>query len=631
MAKRSKKKKRPPEIGPGNAAQTKEILPGKSSGVPWPSIPQALVIVAAVLWIYGPALQGGWLWDDDMAITGNAMIQSPTGLWSIWFEPGSQVDYYPIKASVQWLQWHLWGIDMLGYHLTNVMLHILSALLVWRLFHKFHLRLAWLGGLIFAIHPVQVESVAWITELKNTLSLPLFLLAMCAYIDYEEHGKSKDYGLALGMFLAAMLCKLSVVLFPFVILLYLWWKRGQIGWNDLKTSLPFFGVSLLLGLITIGSGIWDHRFNHTDPGAMPVAGFLARIVAAGLSVSFYFSKSFLPVALLPIYPKWTIDPSSPVQYLPWLVLGGVICWLWTKRHDWGRSALLGLGFFLINLAPCPGFIPNSDMAFAWVMNHFLYLPIIGLIGLVVAALEQLENQLPTSFRPCTIGLLIVSLALLAFQSRACAALYLNSETLWNYEIRHNPAAWLAHNNLGDALLKSGRLPEAMEQYEQALRYKPDYADAHNNLGDVFQQMGQIPEAINQYELALHFEPDNADAHNNLGVVLLQTGRAAEAIRQYEQALRINPDYANVHFNLGNALNQTGRLPEAIQQYEMALRIKPDYPEVNNNLGIALFKIGQRSQAVEQFEEALRIKPDYTAARDNLEKLQALQKTPPPNN
>jgi hypothetical protein len=154
------------------------------------------------------------------------MTQSPTGLWSIWFEPGSQLDYYPIKASVQWLQWHLWGMDTLGYHLTNVVLHILSALLVWRLLSKFGLRLAWLGGLIFAIHPVQVESVAWIAELKNTLSLPPFLLAMCAWIDYEERGKAKDYFLALGLFLVAMLCKLTVVLFPLVILLYAWWRRG---------------------------------------------------------------------------------------------------------------------------------------------------------------------------------------------------------------------------------------------------------------------------------------------------------------------------------------------------------------------------------------------------------------------
>jgi hypothetical protein len=351
MAKRTKKKKSPPKTGQIKVAEGKEILPVQSSGVPWQALLQALVIAATVLWIYWPALHGDWLWDDNIDITNNSITQSPSGLWSIWFEPGSQLDYYPIKQSVQWVQWHLWGMDTLGYHLTNVLLHIVGALLVWRLLSKFGLRLAWLGGLIFAIHPVQVESVAWIAELKNTLSLPPFLLAMCAWIDYEERGKSKDYWLALGLFLAAMLGKLSVVLFPLVVLLYAWWRRGRIGWNDLKASLPFFGVSLLVGLITIGTGIWDHRFGHPDPGAVPVGGLLARLVAVGLSLSFCFSKSFLPVGLLPIYPKWPIDPSSPVQYLPWLVLGGTIYWFWTKRQSWGRHALLGLGFFLINLGP----------------------------------------------------------------------------------------------------------------------------------------------------------------------------------------------------------------------------------------------------------------------------------------
>jgi cytochrome c-type biogenesis protein CcmH/NrfG len=505
-----------------------------------------------VFWIYWPALRGDWLWDDNIDISENAITQSPTGLWKIWFEPGSEPDYYPVKASVQWLQWHLWGMDTLGYHLTNVLLHILSALLVWRLLSKFGLRLAWLGGLIFAVHPVQVESVAWIVELKNTLSLPPLLLAMCAWINYEERGKAKDYWLALGLFLVAMLCKLSVVLFPLVILLYAWWRRGRIGWNDLKTSLPFFGVSLLLGLITIGTGIWDQRFNHSDSGAMPVGGLLARLVAAGLSLAFCFSKSFLPVGLLPIYPKWTIDPSSPVQFLPWLVLGGVICWFWTKRQSWGRHALLGLGFFLINLGPCPGFIPAPDMAFTWVMDHFLYLPIIGLIGLVVAALGQMEIELPASFRPYSIGLLTVVLACLAFESRSYAKRYINEETLWTYTLQYNPEAYPAHNNLGKVLLEEGRLSEAREQFEETLLIYPDNAPAHNNLGNVLRETGRLSEAIEQYRQALQIKPDYVEAHNNLGSALGQTGRMAEAREQFEDALRINPDFTAARNNLARA-------------------------------------------------------------------------------
>jgi tetratricopeptide (TPR) repeat protein len=619
MAHPSKKKLRPPEVDQGEASGMKEMRPGNLEVLPWRFIFQVLTIAAAVLWIYQPALRGDWLWDDDVAITANSITQSPTGLWSIWFEPGRELDYYPVVASVQWIQWHLWGMDTLGYHVTNVFLHFVGALLVWRLLSKFKLRFAWLGGLIFAIHPVQVESVAWIAELKNTLSLPPILLAMCVWIDFDERGKPKDYWLALGLFLVAMLCKLSVILFPLVILLYAWWRRGRIGWKDLKLSAPFFGVSLVLALITIGSGIWEQRFNHTDPSAIPVGGLLARLDAAGLSLSFYFSKSFLPVNLLPIYPKWTVDPSSPIQFLPWLVLGGVMWWLWTKRHGWGRHVLLGLGFFLINLAPCPGFIPDptNDMAFAWVVDHFLYLPIIGLIGLTVAALGQIGNQLPAPFRACSIGLLAVIMTLLTLESHRHAKIFVNAETLWGYTLRHNPEAWLAHNNLGDVLLEKDRLPEAMEQFEEALRVNPDYAEAHSNLGNALLQTGQLPEAMEQFEEALRIKPDYADAHYNLGNTLLKTGRLPDAMEQFGLALQIKPDYAEAHNNLGFALFQTGRVPEAMEHYEQALRIDSHNASAHYNLGLALLQTGQLPEAREQFEQALEIKPDDAGTHNNL--------------
>jgi Flp pilus assembly protein TadD len=305
------------------------------------------------------------------------------------------------------------------------------------------------------------------------------------------------------------------------------------------------------------------------------------------------------VGLLPIYPKWTVDPSSPVQFLPWLVLGGVIYWLWTKRQGWGRHALLGLGFFIINLAPCPGFIPDptTDMAFTWVMDHFLYLPIIGLIGLVVAALGRMENQLSPPFRFYGMGLLAVVLMLLTFASHSYAKLFINEETLWTYELRYNPAAYPAHNNLGLALARKGRLSEAMAQFAQALQIKAD----------------------------------DAEAHNNLGLALFQTGRPSEATKQYEQALQINPDYADARYNLANALLQAGHFPEAIEQYRQALRINPDYVGAHNNLGVALYRTGRLSEAVDQLEQVVRLRPNDVSARNNLEHLQALQKTAPANN
>jgi tetratricopeptide (TPR) repeat protein len=504
-------------------------------------------------------------------------------------------------------------MDTLDYHLTNVLLHLVGALLVWRLLSKFGLRLAWLGGLIFAIHPVQVESVAWIAELKNTLSLPPFLLAMCAWIDFDEHGKSKDYWLALGLFLVAMLCKTTMVMFPVVILLYAWWKRDRIEWRDARISAPFFLVSMMLGLLTL----WLQDHTAMQLAVVPSDGVFSRLACAGLSLSFYFSKCFLPVELMPIYPQWTVEPPSALQFLPWLVLGGVICWLWTKRLSWGRHALLGLGFFLLFLMPFLGFNAISYMSFTWVMDHFLYIPIIGLIGLVVTALEQIENQLPSSFRFYGIGVVIALLALMTSQSRSYAKMFLNPETLWTYELQHNPNAYLAHNNLGYALLLKGGPSEAIAQYEEALQINPGYAIAHNNLGNALLEMGQVSQATQEFETALQINPDFAEAHNSLGDALQQKSWLTEAIEQYEQALRINPDFVEAHNNLGNALLKTGQVSQAIQECETALRLNPDYAGAHNNLGDALLQTGRLPEAIEQYQQALRIKPDDAKAHNTL--------------
>ena len=654
MAKQKKKKRKAPEtkrvVEPER--EMVGIMDSKPPGANGKLILlRALLIVAAGVWVFWPALRGDWLWDDDRLITENLQLRGLPGLWNIWFAPGSQVEYYPLEQTVLWLEWQLWHTDTLGYHVVTLVLHLCSALLVWRLLGKMGLRLAWLGGLLFAIHPVQVESAAWSAELKNTLSLPPLLLAMGFYLDYEKGKKTSDYLLALGLFLMALLCKMTVVMFPMVILLYVWWKRGRIGWGDIKVSVPFFVLSLAMSLITILSGVWDRQFAHLYPGDVPDGGLAARLALAGQEIAFYFSKSVLPVGLLPVYPKWAVDPASPLHYFSWLVLGGVIGWLWTKRQSWGRHALLGLGFFLINLAPCPGFIPAPNMGYAWVMDHFLYLPIIGLIGLVVAAMGQAEERLAPIFRPVGAGVVAMVMILLAWESRSYAGIFINSKTLWTYTVRHNPEAWPAHNNLGsilegegriseateqyeealilkpdyveahnnmgNVLLRTGRMTKAMDQYEQALRINPDYARAHNNLGALLLQTNRLPEAMEQFEQALKLKPDFAEAHNNLGLCLQKSGRVEEAVGQFEQALQLKPGNAETHYTLGKALMQTGRVVEAIQQYQESLRLRSDDVEVRNNLGIALAQSGRMPEAMEQFEEALRFKPGDAETHNNL--------------
>jgi tetratricopeptide (TPR) repeat protein len=616
MARRSKGRSRP--VSEAVAVSTSETFAPDITQAWWSAFIRALVISAATLWIYWPALHGGWLWDDDSYITDNRLLHSMAGLGTFWFQPGAFRDWYPLEETVLWLEWHLWGLNTLGYHLVNVVLHIANALLVWRLLARFDLRWAWLGGLLFAIHPVQVESVAWISELKNTLSQLFILLAMTAYLDADARKIPRAYWLALGFFVLAVLCKLSVVLFPFVILLHAWWKRGRIGAADFRGSAPFFVVALLAGLVTTLGGVWGRQFSHLAPHFLPPDGVLGRLALAGLSFAFYVSKALLPIRLLPVYPLWPVHPLAPVTWLPWLVLAAVIAWCWQRREGWGRHVLFGLGFFLINLLPCPGFLPAPNMGYAWVMDHFLYLPLLGLIGLVIAGSERLAVDLSPVTRRAAGVLAIALLIALTMDSHACARLYRDSQTLWTYTLARNPQAWPGHNNLGKIRQAEGRYDDAIAQYRQALAIEPSYAEAHYNLGLALQQAGRLPEAMQEYQRALQIKSDYAKAHNDLGNALLLAGRVPEAIDEYHRALQINPDFADAHNDLGSAFQRKNEIPQALAEFETALQLDPEDAQAHFNRALILQQTGRLPEAIADYRQAIALKPDDAPARRNLE-------------
>lgn len=611
---------------------------------------RAALIFAVGFWVYWPALYGDWVWDDVLYITGNPLLHDPARFWKTWFEPGSWSEYYPLHETIQMLQWQILGNHTFGYHLANVILHVINALLVWKLLSKFGLRLAWIGGLIFAIHPVQVESVAYISELKNTLSLPFFLLAMYIWIDYEENKLGKDYRWALGLFLVAMLCKITMAPFPLVILLYAWWKRGRIEWKDLKASAPFFATSIVLGVITLKAASIHLRLHPMDD-AIPLGGFFSRIACIGLTLSFYFGECIWPVNPVPVYPQWNINPPSPVQFLPWPIWCGVIYWFWTKRRGWGRHAFLGLGFFFLNLLPFSGLVANSFMKSSWVMDHLLYVPIIGLIGLAVATLDQLSERLSPFLWRCSTGVVALAMALMAWESHAYAAIFVNQETFWSYAVAHNPGCWVAHNNLGIAFIQNGRGSEAVQEYEKALNINPGLIAPRVNLGNALAQMGKMNEAMDRFQEALRIRPgdimikkkicnalrssgqyeeaanvyleilrknpNDVEAHTDLGVVLIQMGRRLEGIQHYKEAIRLQPDFAPAHYNLGIVLGESHDMDGAIDQFQQAARLDPDDAETRYNLAVALTAVGRFQEAIEQCQEAVRINPSYTAARNFL--------------
>jgi cytochrome c-type biogenesis protein CcmH/NrfG len=554
---------------------------------------QGALIAAATLVAFQPAVQGFYLWDDVLEITRNRLIRDPHGLVRIWLGRGG-LDYLPLKSTVQWIQWHLWGDAVAGYHLTNIGLHLAGALLLWRVLAKLGVRLAWLGGLVFAVHPLTVESVAWISELKNVLSLPFLLLAIAAYIDWDQGERANGahlYLTALACFLASLLCKASGVMLPFVLLLYCWWKRGRVGWRDFEASLPFLALSLLASVVTI----WFQFHRAIHDLVISQGGGLSRAAIAGLSAVFYLSKAVWPAGLLPNYPRWSANPPALWQFWPWLVIGGAVLSLWllgrSEGRDgesaipWSRHLLFGLGFFLINLVPVLGFVPMSYLRFSWVADHLAYLPLAGMAGLVAAGVGAL-----TPSRWMLGGLVAAVVAALVLTSRDQAAFFRDEETLWGRTLERAPGSWLALNNLGDIYFRTGRATRAQAYFEEAVRLNPDYPEAHDNLGVALVAAGRVDEGIRHYREALRLKPDFPRADVNLGIALCNSGRQAEAIPILERALDSEPDYAEAHNDLGVCLVATGRFREALAQFREALRLNPGMREARNNIEFTLGRL-----------------------------------------
>jgi protein O-mannosyl-transferase len=587
----------------------------------------ALLVAAAGWFVYSPVLHGRWLWDDDRYITQNAVLREPGALAKIWVAPAG-VNYFPVTTTVQWLQWRAWGDDPFGYHVTNVALHVLSGLLLWRLLLQLRTGpptgVEWLAALLWVVHPLAVESVAWISELKNTLALPFLLLALLGYLRFDDRraptfARVAGYGLSLGWFLVAMLSKSLVVMFPVILLGYGGWRRGKLTTGDVVASLPFFAISLALGVITL-------HFEHHAIGAAGavLGGPLSRLAGAGAALAFYFEKALLPFRLLPIYPRWRVDPPQALQFLPWLAVAAGGWFLWTKRTAGGGAALLGLGFFVLNLVPILGFVPMAYQRISWVADHFAYLGLPGAIGLATVGIGALQSRLgPGKAWLAGAGALVLC-AGLARESHAYSRIFRSADALWTYTEQRNPAAWMAHNNLGAERLKAGNAAAALAEFTEAARLSPSAPEAHANLAVALADLGRLPEAVTEGEAAVRLGPDYGAAHDKLGAILLRSARTADGLEQYRRALQIDPEDSEARENLGdawynegNARAQQGEREAAVADYERALALKPRFPDAEVNLGSALFGLDRLLEAVDHFRAAIRLQPDYAGAHYDL--------------
>ena len=528
-------------------------------------------------------MRGGFIWDDNDYVTDNAALRSIDGLWRIWSEPGAMPQYYPLTFTTFWLEYRLWGLDAAGYHAVNVALHAASAVVLWRVLLFLQVPGAWLAAAVFAVHPVEVESVAWITERKNTLSGTCYLAALLAYLHFAFGGRPRRWRffvVALALFVAALLSKTIAASLPAVLILILWWKRDRLDIASLWPLAPMFALGLAAGLLTAGI----ERQHVGAVGADWNLSAVDRCLIAGRALWFYAASLAWPHPLIFFYPRWRIDAGSWWQYAFPVAALALMALLYARRRRFGKGPLVAVLAFTVMLAPALGFVDVFPMRYSFVADHFQYLASIAPITLAVAighrALQRWSRGVCAAVGT---GVLTLLIGLTWRQG----AIYRDQETLWRDTIAKNPAAWMAHNNLGLLLFADGRADEAMAHYRAALAMKPDDAFAANNLGRSLAAAGKMDDAIAEFRRALRAEPRNPEAHNNLGNALAAQGQLQEAAAEYQRALDVRPQYADAHNNLGNVLAMLGRTDDAVAHYRAALAIDPQYRDARANLTAVL--------------------------------------------
>jgi tetratricopeptide (TPR) repeat protein len=576
------------------------MLSGKTSaGARLGQGAMVLLVFGVALACYWPALGGGRLWDDKGHIT-RPDLQPWSGLVRIWTDVHATQQYYPVLHSAFWFEHRLWGDATVGYHLLNVFLHAASCCLVALILRRLWSPKAgtptvvavppgteWLAALIFAVHPVCVESVAWIAEQKNTLSLVFYLLAVLAYLRFDERRSWASYALASGLFLLALGTKTVTATLPAALLVILWWRRGKLSWRrDVGPLLPWFVFGLGAGLVTA----WVERNLIGAEGPSFDLPIGQRLLLPGRVIWFYLGKLFWPAGLMFIYPHWNLAAHA-AEWYGWLAAAlAMTAALWLIRRR-SRGPLAGWLFFAGSLAPALGFFNVYPFIFSYVADHFQYLASLGVIVTVAAGIGALLGRASPRMRIgglALCGLLVGTLAVLANRQSAS---YRDVVTLYRATLARNPDCWMARNNLGIELAAEGRRAEAIDQYEQALRINPNYAEIHNNLAF---ELEKLP------------------------------GGGWEALSQYEQAVQIKPDYLTARVNLAKELARLpGRETEAIAEYEEVLRMKPDDAAAQNNVAIIYAKQGRYEEARNHWELALRLRPGDDNIRDSLDRLREL--------
>jgi protein O-mannosyl-transferase len=580
----------------------------------------ALLLLVTVL-AYLPVFRAGFIWDDDCYVTGNSTLLKADGLRRIWCHPSATAQYYPLVHTSFWIEHRLWGLNPIGYHLDGVLLHALNAILVWLMLRRLSILGAGLTAFIFALHPVQVESVAWITERKNLLSGAFYLGALMTFNHFfgmektSNAGKRKwkYYWIGLVLYACALLSKTVTCSLPAIVWLLIWWRKEKVKWTDILPLIPLFVLGAAMGLTTV----WLEKHQVGASGSYWQFSWIERCLIAGRAFWFYLGKLIWPWKLSFIYPRWQISAAAVGQFaFPIAALFvGVI--MWTLRKRMGKGALTALLIFVATLFPALGFFDIYPMRFTFVADHYQYLASIAPLGLAGVMLVNAGNHMPNRkpwLKAVVCAGLVLALGTLTWNQ---ARVYHDLNSLWTDTLNKNPNCALAHNNLGAIFLKQGQANDAIAHWQRAIEVDPNFDDPYNNLGYALFTLGRMDEAFTCLQKAVQINPNFAGAHFNLGLAFFKAGEIEEAIAHWQKSVVLKPDFVASHSNLGSALFMAGRHDEAILQWQKTIQLDPDNALAYNNLGLVFLKMGRLDKALAHWQRAVEIRPENLDARNNL--------------
>jgi tetratricopeptide (TPR) repeat protein len=546
----------------------------------------ALLVLIAVI-AYIPAIGAGYIWDDDTLLTANPQMRSLHGLAQVWLGDKSR-DYTPLTLSAFWLQWHIWGANPVGYHIVSILLHALSAILIWRILIRLRIPGALLAALIFVIHPVNVASVAWIAELKNTLSGALFFASILAFLVSRDSHRRAPYLASVALFILAALSKGAVVTLPAVLLLCIFWRERKATSRDFAQLLPYALVAILTTFLTIKFQARAQHYNTILNGFGHYDLPWFRFVSAGDNIWYYIFSLIYPAGMSPMHPR-----SAPGTILPLLAAIALLILFSIYRRTWGRPLLFAWSWYLIMLLPVLGLVWMTFMQQASATDWWQYLAAPGIFACVAAAIATAARKWRLVH-----PIFATFLALLLVQTWLRADIYNSMFTYCYAVVAEDPTQWTLQNNLGILYKRQRRFADACECFQNAINFNPGYIQAYINYANTLAAADRpaLGEKILRDTLKDH--PGDPDILDTLSSLSAAQGNSADALTFQSQAAQADPtNPARIH-TLARMLLAQGRFPQAEAAFRTAIALVPDSIPFHIELCQSLLAQGKKDAALQ---------------------------------